>query len=169
MYIVFMRAYGDGRRDECAVLRQRLTFGGESGKATSRAAAPGRVHLRINRMKENTTMTTETVERIVSGAPPASSVMIRVDGVTRVIATKAIRTTILDGISFVVPQGSLFSIAGPSGSGKSTLVNILTGIDQPTEGQVIFGGNEIRTMRENALATRRGKNLRVIFQFSELC
>jgi putative ABC transport system ATP-binding protein len=67
-----------------------------------------------------------------------------------------------------VPQGSLFSIAGPSGSGKSTLLNILTGIDQPTEGHVKFGGNELGRMSENALAKWRGKNVGVIFQFFQL-
>ena len=114
-------------------------------------------------------MTTEIVERGLAAIPlPTMDVVMQVDGVTKVIATKAVHTVILDGISFVVPTGSLFSIAGPSGSGKSTLLNILTGIDRPTEGQVLFGGNQLRTMSENALAKWRGKNVGIIFQFFQL-
>jgi putative ABC transport system ATP-binding protein len=94
--------------------------------------------------------------------------MVRVEEVSRIIATKAIQTVILDGVSFVVPVQSLFSIAGPSGSGKSTLLNLLTGIDRPSSGRVIFGGEELRQKSENALAKWRGKNIGIIFQFFQL-
>lgn len=94
--------------------------------------------------------------------------MVRVEQVSRVIVTKAIQTVILDGVSFVVPTHSLFSIAGPSGSGKSTLLNMLTGIDRPTSGRVIFGGEELWQKSENDLARWRGKNIGIIFQFFQL-
>ena len=113
-------------------------------------------------------MSTQILEHNAVATPVTTDVMVRVEGVRRVIASKAMQTVILDDISFVVPNGSLFSIGGPSGSGKSTLLNILTGIDRPTEGRVIFGGKEIRDMSENALARWRGKNIGVIFQFFQL-
>lgn len=113
-------------------------------------------------------MSTQTLEREVVLPPQQADAMVQVRDVSKVIATRAVRTVILDGISFVVPHRSLFTIAGPSGSGKSTLLNILTGIDQPTEGHVTFGGHELRRMSENALATWRGKNVGVIFQFFQL-
>ena len=94
--------------------------------------------------------------------------MVRVEQISRVIATKAIHTVILNDVSFVVPAQSLFSIAGPSGSGKSTLLNMLTGIDRPTSGRVIFGGEALWQKSENGLARWRGKNIGIIFQFFQL-
>ena len=114
-------------------------------------------------------MATEVETRSTITAPPVGrEVMVHVEGVKRVIAGKGVQSVILDGISFVVPQGSLFSIAGPSGSGKSTLLNILTGIDRPTSGRVVFGGIELRLKSENELARWRGKTVGVIFQFFQL-
>jgi ABC-type cobalamin/Fe3+-siderophores transport system ATPase subunit len=81
--------------------------------------------------------------------------LIQIAHVSRDITTRAQRTTILDDVTFSVPPHSLFAINGPSGSGKSTLLNMLTGIDCPTSGKVIFAGTELRARRENALARWR--------------
>jgi putative ABC transport system ATP-binding protein len=62
----------------------------------------------------------------------------------------------------------LFAINGPSGSGKSTLLNMLTGIDRPTSGRVIFAGQELRATGENRLARWRGRQVGIIFQFFQL-
>ena len=78
--------------------------------------------------------------------------------VTKVIGSNGTSTTILDSVTFSVPYRSLFAINGPSGSGKSTLLNILTGIDRPTSGRVVFTGHEIGDMSENQLARWRGRN-----------
>ena len=48
--------------------------------------------------------------------------------------------TVLKGISFDIQKGEFVSIVGPSGNGKSTLLNMITGIDHPTDGQVIVTG-----------------------------
>jgi ABC-type lipoprotein export system ATPase subunit len=98
----------------------------------------------------------------------AAAPIIQVEGLTRIIATHAQRTVILDDVNFAVPARSLFAINGPSGSGKSTLLNLLTGIDRPTSGKVIFGGKELRGRSENALARWRGRNVGIIFQFFQL-
>jgi putative ABC transport system ATP-binding protein len=94
--------------------------------------------------------------------------IIQVEGLTRVIATRAQRTVILDDLTFSVPAQSLFAINGPSGSGKSTVLNLLTGIDRPTSGKVIFAGRELRGRSENALARWRGRNVGIVFQFFQL-
>jgi ABC-type lipoprotein export system ATPase subunit len=94
--------------------------------------------------------------------------LVRVEHLTRVIATRAQKTVILDDVSFGVPEGSLFAINGPSGSGKSTLLNLLTGIDRPTSGRVIFAGQELRARSENQLARWRGWHVGIIFQFFQL-
>ena len=76
--------------------------------------------------------------------------------------------TILKGISFTVADGEFVSIVGPSGNGKSTLLNMITGIDRPSQGQVVVGGNTVSKMSENALARWRGENLGIIFQFFQM-
>ena len=48
--------------------------------------------------------------------------------------------TILKGISFQVQQGEFLSVVGPSGNGKSTLLNMVTGIDRPSSGEVVVLG-----------------------------
>jgi putative ABC transport system ATP-binding protein len=94
--------------------------------------------------------------------------LIQVAHLTRIIATRAERTVILDDVSFDVPAQSLFAINGPSGSGKSTLLNMLTGIDRPTSGKVIFAEEELRARGENQLARWRGRHVGIVFQFFQL-
>src|SRR5437588_5182316 len=93
---------------------------------------------------------------------------IQVQNIPRVIESGANKTVILDNINFTVPAHSLFAINGPSGSGKSTILNILTGIDRPSSGRVVFGGEELRAKSENALAKWRGHHVGIVFQFFQL-
>ncbi|MCZ6127963.1 ATP-binding cassette domain-containing protein, partial [Escherichia coli] len=60
------------------------------------------------------------------------------------------------------------ALCGPSGSGKSTLLNILSGIDKPTSGTVIFLNKLLNQLPEEQLAVIRGKHLGFIFQFFNL-
>lgn len=76
--------------------------------------------------------------------------------------------TVLKGISFDVKPGEFVSIVGPSGNGKSTLLNMITGIDRPTDGQVIVTGLEIQKMSENKLAAWRGQHVGIVFQFFQM-
>jgi ABC-type lipoprotein export system ATPase subunit len=94
--------------------------------------------------------------------------LVRAEAVSKTITSKAGETVILENISFTIASGSLFTISGPSGSGKSTLLNILTGIDQPSAGHIVFAGQEIRQMSENQLAKWRGKHVGIVFQFFQL-
>jgi putative ABC transport system ATP-binding protein len=76
--------------------------------------------------------------------------------------------TILKGISLNIDPGEFVAIVGPSGNGKSTLLNMMTGIDHPSEGEVIVTGQSVHTMTENELAVWRGEHLGIIFQFFQL-
>ncbi len=76
--------------------------------------------------------------------------------------------TILKGLSFDVKDGEFVSIVGPSGNGKSTLLNMITGIDRPTDGEVIVTGKQVHKMSENKLAIWRGQNVGIIFQFFQM-
>ena len=99
---------------------------------------------------------------------PAGAPLVEVEYIARVITTRAQTVTILDDLTFTVPAQSLFAINGPSGSGKSTLLNLLTGIDRPTSGKIVFSGREMRKMSENKLARWRGQHVGVVFQFFQL-
>ena len=76
--------------------------------------------------------------------------------------------TILKGISFEVQGGEFLTIVGPSGNGKSTLLNMITGIDHPSAGEVIVTGRTVHNMSENQLATWRGAHVGIIFQFFQM-
>jgi putative ABC transport system ATP-binding protein len=76
--------------------------------------------------------------------------------------------TVLKGITFNVKHGEFVSIVGPSGNGKSTLLNMITGIDRPTDGEVLVNGLEVHKMSENQLAAWRGQQVGIIFQFFQM-
>ncbi|HEX9116188.1 MAG TPA: ABC transporter ATP-binding protein, partial [Anaerolineae bacterium] len=74
----------------------------------------------------------------------------------------------LRGISFAVQPGEFVSIVGPSGNGKSTLLNMVTGIDRPSAGEVVVVGQRVDHMSEDALAQWRGEYVGIIFQFFQM-
>src|SRR5689334_18318428 len=76
--------------------------------------------------------------------------------------------TALKGVDLAVDRGEFVAIIGKSGSGKSTLINMITGIDRPTSGQVFVGDTAVHTLSEGQMAEWRGRNLGVIFQFFQL-
>ena len=76
--------------------------------------------------------------------------------------------TILKSISFDVHRGEFVSIVGPSGNGKSTLLNMITGIDRPSAGDITVTGRDVNKMSENQLAGWRGENVGIIFQFFQM-
>ena len=75
---------------------------------------------------------------------------------------------VLRSIEFDIEEGSLIGIFGKSGSGKSTLMNMLTGIDRPTEGEVWIKNQPIHQMTETEMALFRGHNIGIVFQFFQL-
>jgi putative ABC transport system ATP-binding protein len=74
----------------------------------------------------------------------------------------------LKKIDLDIEKGELTAIVGPSGSGKSTILNMITGIDRPTKGEVVIDGVRIDKMKEDELAKWRGENIGIIFQFFQL-
>jgi len=76
--------------------------------------------------------------------------------------------TALKGIDLQVADGQFVSIVGKSGSGKSTLINVITGIDRPTSGEVLVDNTAVHTLNEEQIAVWRGRTIGVIFQFFQL-
>ncbi|MDO9086985.1 MAG: ABC transporter ATP-binding protein [Anaerolineaceae bacterium] len=75
---------------------------------------------------------------------------------------------VLKGISLTLEAGEFAAIVGPSGNGKSTLLNMITGIDRPTSGDVFVNGQNLKKLNEDQLSGWRGKNLGIVFQFFQL-
>ncbi len=72
--------------------------------------------------------------------------------------------TALDRVSLSIEKGEFLSVMGASGSGKSTLLNLLGGLDNPTEGEVLYHGQNIFDMDDNTLSRFRLKTIGFIFQ-----
>ena len=70
----------------------------------------------------------------------------------------------LSSVSFQVERGEYVAIMGESGSGKTTLLNILAALDQPTRGEVLLNGKNLRSVKENEIAAFRRDNLGFVFQ-----
>ncbi|MDQ3717019.1 MAG: ABC transporter ATP-binding protein [Actinomycetota bacterium] len=74
----------------------------------------------------------------------------------------------VDHLSLDIAEGEFVAIVGRSGSGKTTLLNLLAGIDRPTSGTVRVAGADLGSLSESALATWRGRNVGLVFQFFQL-
>jgi putative ABC transport system ATP-binding protein len=94
--------------------------------------------------------------------------LIYLRNVTKVYPMGSRQYTALRGVSVTFHTGEFTAIVGPSGSGKSTILNMITGIDRPTSGEVIVERDPIYRFSENALARWRGANVGIVFQFFQL-
>ena len=74
----------------------------------------------------------------------------------------------LKGVNLKVDSHEFVAIIGKSGSGKSTLINMITGIDRPTTGEVLVGHTAVHKLSEGQMAVWRGKHIGIIFQFFQL-
>ncbi len=70
----------------------------------------------------------------------------------------------LDGVDFSVENGEFVSIVGTSGSGKSTLLHMLGGLDRPTSGKVFVDGQDIFSLKDDALTIFRRRKIGFVFQ-----
>ncbi|NOK59272.1 MAG: ABC-type nitrate/sulfonate/bicarbonate transport system, ATPase component [Chloroflexi bacterium AL-W] len=76
--------------------------------------------------------------------------------------------TALNDVSVSIDTGEFVAIIGKSGSGKSTLINMVTGIDRPTSGDVLVGDTAVHLLNEGQIASWRGRTIGVVFQFFQL-
>jgi putative ABC transport system ATP-binding protein len=97
-----------------------------------------------------------------------SEPLIRLADVVKTYDTGEVPFTALRGINLDVGVGEFIGLIGKSGSGKTTLINMITGIDRPTSGEVVIDGTPVHRLNENQLAVWRGKTIGVVFQFFQL-
>ena len=86
------------------------------------------------------------------------------EGVTKVYAADGIPVNALGGIDLTIRSGEFTALMGPSGSGKTTFLNIISGLDNPTEGKVWLAGKVLSDMSGNELSDFRRDNIGFIFQ-----
>ena len=90
--------------------------------------------------------------------------MIKTKDLMKVYVTEEVETTALNKVNFEVKEGEFVSIMGPSGCGKSTLLNILGLLDNPSEGEYMFLGEEVSNYKERQRANLRKANIGFVFQ-----
>ncbi len=81
---------------------------------------------------------------------------------------KAGAVTALKGIDLQVGAGEFVAVLGKSGAGKTTLVNVVSGIDRPTSGEIRVAGTPVHALGEDDRAAWRGRSVGVVYQFFQL-
>ncbi|MBI4671035.1 MAG: ABC transporter ATP-binding protein [Chloroflexi bacterium] len=100
--------------------------------------------------------------------PIRASRLIELNGVTKSYDVAAGKFMALKGIDMQVDEGEFVAVVGKSGSGKTTLINMITGIDDATSGQVFVASTPVHELNQEQLAVWRGKNVGIVFQFFQL-
>jgi len=98
----------------------------------------------------------------------ANETVFRARGLTKTYRTGEVEVHALSGVDLDIGRGEFIVLLGPSGSGKSTLLNILGGLDVPSAGQVLFGGQDLSTASESQLTAYRRRHVGFVFQFYNL-
>lgn len=75
---------------------------------------------------------------------------------------------VLSDLSLDIVENDFVALMGPSGSGKTTVLNLIGGLDHPTMGEVIVGGDSLKSLSPGGLARWRSQNIGFVFQFYNL-
>ena len=94
--------------------------------------------------------------------------MIKVSDIVKIYKNGNIELKVLKGLNLEVKEGEYVAFMGPSGSGKSTLMNILGCLDSLTSGTYILDGQDVSTIKGDALAEVRNKKIGFVFQTFDL-
>jgi putative ABC transport system ATP-binding protein len=103
-----------------------------------------------------------------AGKYKANGHLIAFNQVSKIYETSAGSFTALRDLDLRIDKGEFVSIVGKSGSGKTTLINMLTGIDRPSDGEIYVSGAAVHELNEGEIAVWRGTNVGVVFQFFQL-
>ena len=90
--------------------------------------------------------------------------IIRCEGLSKIYQAGENKVFALDNVDLTIEQGSFTAITGPSGSGKSTLLHLLSGLDTPSKGRVIYQGKDLYDYKDNQLSVLRRRRFGFVFQ-----
>jgi putative ABC transport system ATP-binding protein len=93
-----------------------------------------------------------------------TAAVIEVRGLTKTYESNGIPVHAVRGIELTIAKGEFTAVVGPSGSGKTTFLNIISGLDTPSAGEVLLNGKLISTMSSRELSNFRRDNIGFIFQ-----
>ncbi|BDG02053.1 ABC transporter ATP-binding protein [Anaeromyxobacter oryzae] len=97
-------------------------------------------------------------------APP----LVRIEGLGKTFLMGDKRLEVLRGIDLEIARGDLVALTGPSGAGKSTFLHLLGTLDVPTQGRILFDGEDVFDRGEDALAEFRNDTIGFVFQSHHL-
>lgn len=97
-----------------------------------------------------------------------NNVIIEASGIKKSFRKDDVTIDVLKGVNLSAKNGELITIMGPSGAGKSTFLHILGTLDKPTEGKVLFEGQDIMSFSEDEQSRFRNERIGFIFQFYHL-
>lgn len=90
--------------------------------------------------------------------------IIQTNGLTKIYNQQSVPVRALNNVNLAFEEGEFTAIVGPSGSGKTTFLNMVGGLDKPTEGRILIGDTEISALSDSKLIDFRGKNIGFVFQ-----
>lgn len=90
--------------------------------------------------------------------------LVEIRNLHKTFSRDASKVDVFTGLSLDIPEGSFTALMGPSGSGKSTLLNLLAGLDKPTSGSIVIGGENVGAMSSGQLAKWRSRHVGFVFQ-----
>jgi putative ABC transport system ATP-binding protein len=85
-------------------------------------------------------------------------------GVKKVYQDNGVPVEAVRGVNLTITSGEFTAIVGPSGSGKTTFLNVISGLDEPTEGEVWLAGRKLSEMSGRELSDYRRDKIGFIFQ-----
>ena len=94
--------------------------------------------------------------------------IIELNSLVKTYDTGEVQVQALRGVSLAVERGEMVAIMGPSGCGKTTLLNTASGLDDPTEGNVLIEGTDLGTLDDDTKTSYRARRMGFIFQFYNL-
>jgi putative ABC transport system ATP-binding protein len=90
--------------------------------------------------------------------------LIELNNVSKIYDGTAVPVKAVDQVDLKIEKGEFTAIVGPSGSGKTTMLNLIGGLDQPTNGKIIVDGTDISTYKPDALINFRLHHIGFVFQ-----
>jgi putative ABC transport system ATP-binding protein len=94
--------------------------------------------------------------------------LVQLKGIGKLYKKGKEQVTVLSKLDLDIHLGDFLALMGPSGSGKTTLLNLLGGLDKPSAGELIIGGQRLDKMSSSQLTKWRARHVGFIFQFYNL-
>ena len=97
-----------------------------------------------------------------------SDSLVTVENVTKTFEHEGRSLEVLKGIDLEIDSGEMVTIVGPSGAGKSTLLHLIGTLDLPTQGRILYAGQDVTRLGSSELAEFRNRSIGFVFQFHHL-